>query len=635
MYSTTFRLAMMLALLSPTLVMAQETKPHPWDPRIQDRSSALEGYTELGQVITTTPPKMWSVSEVQPQAGYVGIHLDPPGTGSTYWKVGGVAIDSPAAKAGIKKGDAIIQVADQSVVDARLVAEFLRGRTAGEQLKMIIERNGTRQDVVVMVEATSRPLSASGPTPTIGITTSTASEGVKVDRVMPASPAESSGLKTGDVITKIDNTPISGPEIFTATIASRKVGDQIQLVVKRANEELNISMKTSASGGGNEGRRGGNGNNGRWDDRTATTFKKEAYRLAIIPIEYSDVKHNPRFALSDWERMLFSTGTYVGTSPSGQPVHGSMNDFYREQSYGKFRVEGQAFQWITVNRKRAEYANDTVRNALLTEALDKILARDGAHALDGYDGLFFIYAGGRYQTNRGGLYWPHRSSQNYNGKRWAYFICPESEQTGGGNERFSTNSVITHEFGHMLGLPDLYARPEAPGSEGLGIWCTMANGHGQAGRPRHFSAWCKETMGWLEPTVVDPTVPQHVILGPITSGEKECLKILVRKDGSEYLLLENRYARSFDKDLPAEGLLIWRIVDGRPLLEESHGIAGPEGPNRFLTVIPFPSLSNNSFTPYTTPSSRSQKGGGLPVNITNIRRLPDGRVAFDLGIEYY
>jgi len=632
MYSTTFRLASILVLFSPALVPAQEAKSHPWDPRTQDRTSVLEGYVELRQVVTTEAPKTWSVSEVQPQAGYVGIHLDPPGAGSTYWKVGGVAIDSPAAKAGIKKGDAIIQVGDQSVVDSRLVAEFLRSRTAGEKLKMVIERNGTKQDVLVTVEATSRPLSASGPAPTIGITTTESTEGVKVERVMPASPAETGGLKTGDVITKIDNTPISGSELFSAAIASRKVGDHIPLVVKRANEELKISVKTGANTG-NDGRRGGAGGNQRWDERTATTFKKDVYRLAIIPIEYTDVKHNPRFALSDWERMLFSTGNYVGTSPSGQPVHGSMNDFYREQSYGKFRVEGEAFQWITVNRKRAEYANDTNRNALLTEALDKILARDGSHALDGYDGIFFIYAGGRYQTNRGGLYWPHRSNHFYNGKRWSYFICPESE--GGSNERFSTNSVLTHEFGHMLGLPDLYARPEAPGSEGLGIWCTMANGHGQAGRPRHFSAWCKEAMGWLKPTVVDPTVPQHVVLGPITSSDKECLKILVRKDGSEYLLLENRYARSFDKDLPAEGLLIWRIVDGRPLLEESHGIAGPEGPGRFLTVIPFPSLSNNSFTPYTTPSSRSQKGGGLPVNITNIRRLPDGRVAFDLGIEYY
>ena len=35
--------------------------------------------------------------------------------------------------------------------------------------------------------------------------------------------------------------------------------------------------------------------------------------------------------------------------------------------------------------------------------------------------------------------------------------------------------MICHEFGHMLGLPDLYARPENPGSTGLGNWCVMSN----------------------------------------------------------------------------------------------------------------------------------------------------------------
>jgi hypothetical protein len=36
-----------------------------------------------------------------------------------------------------------------------------------------------------------------------------------------------------------------------------------------------------------------------------------------------------------------------------------------------------------------------------------------------------------------------------------------------------------------------------------------------------------------------------------------------------------------------------------------------------------------------TPSSRAQLGGGLPVHITNIRRLPDGRITFYVGYEYY
>jgi hypothetical protein len=112
------------------------------------------------------------------------------------------------------------------------------------------------------------------------------------------------------------------------------------------------------------------------------------------------------------------------------------------------------------------------------------------------------------------------------------------------------------------------------------------------------------------------------------------LKVLARPDGSEYFMLENRKKKGYDASLPAEGLLIWRVVGNRPILEESHGVDGPAGPRTFLTAVPFPSAANNSFTPFTIPSSRSQLGGGLPVFITNIQRLADGRIAFQIGYEY-
>ena len=58
--------------------------------------------------------------------------------------------------------------------------------------------------------------------------------------------------------------------------------------------------------------------------------------------------------------------------------------------------------------------------------------------------------------------------------------------------------------------------------------------------------------------------------------------MLARPDGSEYFLLENRKKKGFDQSLPAEGLLIWRVVQNRPILEESHGVEGPSGPRVFL-----------------------------------------------------
>jgi hypothetical protein len=110
--------------------------------------------------------------------------------------------------------------------------------------------------------------------------------------------------------------------------------------------------------------------------------------------------------------------------------------------------------------------------------------------------------------------------------------------------------------------------------------------------------------------------------------------VLLRPDASEYFLLEVRSRKGFDADLPGEGLLIWQVSGDRPLLMESHGVEGPAGPTAHPGAVPFPSPANSAFTPDTIPSSRSPRGGGLPVHITAIRRLPDGRVSFRIGYEY-
>jgi hypothetical protein len=148
-------------------------------------------------------------------------------------------------------------------------------------------------------------------------------------------------------------------------------------------------------------------------------------------------------------------------------------------------------------------------------------------------------------------------------------------------------------------------------------------------------AWCKEQLGWLKPMVIDPTVRQKLVLSPVEGSDKQCFKVLLRPDGSEYFLLENRHKTGFDTDLPGDGLLIWRVVGGRPFLQASHGIQGPAGPRSFLWEVPYPSVSNYAFTPFTTPSSRSQLGGGLPVYISQIERHSDGKITFAIGYKFF
>jgi M6 family metalloprotease-like protein len=412
---------------------------------------------------------------------------------------------------------------------------------------------------------------------------------------------------------------VSGPDKLREFLAGKKPDDPVMLTLLLAEKRVKLEVRLGAEGSDDRRGRGG------WEGRGMNYWTKPAYRIAIIGVEYPDVKHNPKIPPSAWSEAMFSKGAYK-TTATGQTAYGSMYDYYLEQSYGHLKIEGKAFDYVEVGKNRADYATGN-RMALLNEAMDKLIAREGKDALKDFDGVFFIYAGDRFNAARGSLYWPHRASFSHDGKRWPYFICNE------GGARMGTISVFCHEFGHMLGLPDLYARPENPGMEGVGVWCAMANQVGN-GRPQHFCAWSKEKLAWIKPTVIDPSVKQKLILSPIEDSPKECFKIPVRPDGSEYYLLENRKQTGFDKSLPAEGMLVWRVVGNRPILEESHGIAGAAGPRSFPNAVPFPSPANDAFTPFTVPSSRSQLGGGSNVYITNIRKLADGRVTFQVGYEY-
>jgi M6 family metalloprotease-like protein len=454
-----------------------------------------------------------------------------------------------------------------------------------------------------------------------------------IEAVAPDSPAEQAGLKEGDAVLKLGDEPTTTAAWVRDALRSKLAGETLELTVSRGGGQVTVTAKLKATSlpmKPEEG--GGGGKGGGWNDRIPRAWKKPTYNLAIIGVEYPDVKHNAKIKDCDWEESMFSLGTYTGKNATGQPVHGSMNDYYKELSYGTFKIEGKFVGWYEVSKKRTDYSSGSgtsmkEKTVLLTEALDSFTKQAGADALKAYDGVFFIYAGERVNTTRGGLYWPHRATVNYGNRGVPYFIVQE------GGATMNDISVFCHEFGHMLGLPDLYARPEQPGSEGVGQWCAMSNQIG-GGRPQHFCAWSKEVLGWVKPTVIDPSVKQKLIVAPIEDDPTQCFKIKVRPDNSEYFLLEVRKKTGWDEKLPGEGLLIWRVLNNRPILEESHGVEGARGPNVFLNAVPFPSSANNSFTPYTTPSSKSQLGGGVPVYITNITRLPDGRVTFHIGYDY-
>ena len=381
------------------------------------------------------------------------------------------------------------------------------------------------------------------------------------------------------------------------------------------------------------------------------------FRIPVLLGKYSDVS-STYFSANDYETLLF------GNNPTG-----SMKEYYHEISYGNFTVNGDAGGWYNSSStmsQAVENAREYVANvaALADGDFDYgLYDNDGPDNIpnsgddDGYvDGLIVVYSGCGAEWSPGNdNLWPHASSlgsydytsndASANGGNIivsSYAVCPEL--SGGGDCNTSTirpMGVYAHEFGHVLGLPDLYDRDNSDGdSEGVGEWCLMASGSwlGIGGdTPAHMSAWCKSEMGWLNPTVL--TTNANGIEIPEIETQPYALKIW--EDDFEfdrYFLIENRQAIGFDSDINGTGLLIYHIDESRrygssffsggPVnddaahklvdLEEADGANNLDNKdNRGDAGDPFPGSSlNGNFNELTIPSSNNYDSEitGIAVN---------------------
>lgn len=133
--------------------------------------------------------------------------------------------------------------------------------------------------------------------------------------------------------------------------------------------------------------------------------------------------------------------------------------------------------------------------------------------------------------------------------------------------------VFAHEFGHVLGLPDLY--DYGYDSEGVGMFSLMAGGsYGRDIQDRYYSgntpvhpdAWSKTYLGFADPIEVSENA--SLTLRP-SVDYPDIFKIDVPGSiGREYLLLENRQQTGFDAGLEynadgsnLHGLVVYHVVE--------------------------------------------------------------------------
>jgi serine protease Do len=190
--------------------------------------------------------------------------------------------ESPAAKAGLKDGDVILDYNGQQVEGKEQLARMISETPVGRQVKIGVWRNGAPQNVTATVEEQKgltflgdsgeffkriEPLTqmqipkmqAFAMSPMIGIYGESLAqqeqlaeffgvkEGVLVRSVTPNSAAEKAGLKAGDVIVKVDDTHVNTTGDITSALRAARSRKSVTLTVMRNKKEMPLTVTIEAA----------------------------------------------------------------------------------------------------------------------------------------------------------------------------------------------------------------------------------------------------------------------------------------------------------------------------------------------------------------------------------------------------
>jgi len=265
------------------------------------------------------------------------------------------------------------------------------------------------------------------------------------------------------------------------------------------------------------------------------------------------------FILSEFEDQTYQSGhdqDYFEELAFGS--EDSMWAYYDEVSRNILDIQGDVYGPYTLDGDAADYGTENMEFVR-----DSVEIADDDIDYRNYDAVMVIHSGPGEESSGNSddiwsIHWPQSIETEDDGHEIEEITqAPEYEYSGG--ER-SPLGVWVHEFGHELGIPDLYDTDST--SEGIGDWGVMASGSwaNNGETPVYFSAWSRYWLGWVDPIVITEDI-NNLELEPIENeGEIYLLPIPGNwSNSNEYYLLENRQQLKYDSYLPGEGLLIWHI----------------------------------------------------------------------------
>lgn len=373
----------------------------------------------------------------------------------------------------------------------------------------------------------------------------------------------------------------------------------------------------------------------------------EPHSLVILA-EYPDCRFLSATAADDFRRMLNEPhyADHGGT--------GSARDYYIDASMGQFAPHFDVVGPIMLSQPYAYYGtNDADGEDLHTEdmIIEACQTADAEVDFSLYDydedgvidNVFVFYAGyGEATCPDKDTVWPQSwdimeycsSPIILDGVRLNHYACTNERDTQDVMDGIGT---FVHEFGHVLGLPDLYST-NYTNAWTPGPWSVMDAGNyaNDSHTPVLFSAYEQWCVGWLRP--MELTEPAHVILPGLQSAHSAAF--IATAQDNEYYVLENRQPWGWDAYLPGHGMLVWHI-DYDPYLWRMNRVNN-NGSHQYVDIIeaddvrsdgtcagdPFPGAAGvTSFTAVTQPAFVTWQGEAMP-SITAIAEV-DGQISFD------
>lgn len=383
----------------------------------------------------------------------------------------------------------------------------------------------------------------------------------------------------------------------------------------------------------------------------AKGFDYSKFRGLIILVEFADRK----FEMEDANTRITAMVNQKDYSTGGSS--GSVNDYFYDNSMGKFSPTFNVVGPIAINYRQADAKQTTNAHQL---AMAACMAANGLVDYKDYDlnrdnqvdMVYFIFAGAGSHVggNNTNYIWPHASTlpDNFmldNASFGRYACSVELNGLEGSHIQDGIGTMV-HEFSHVLGLKDYYdVDYDASGgeSEHPSSWSVMASGSyfNKSKTPCGYSLYERYALGWATPEVINGE-GTHSLTPLNISNHGYRINSMIEQ---EFFLLENRQQEKWDKYLPGHGMLVFRVdstdtdawVSNRINVDPKHlhyELIRAKKTIQGKVVIdantdPFPGYGNvHSLTNQTSPSISSWSGLQTETILTDIWESIGGNIQF-------